>query len=84
MYFFNKGRVILINNVLTGIVRYWKSSNFIDLKCINQTISAKVSSQKGNSPYYLLKFKNIIKYKNLKIKLYLGGRLGSSHPIMKA
>jgi len=51
---------------------------------IIQTISAKVYSLKGNSPDYLLKFKIVIKYKNLKILLFLGGRLGSSHLIMKA
>jgi len=49
-----------------------------------QIISAKVSVLKGNSPDYLLKFKIVDKYKNLKIFLFLGGRLGSSHPIMKA
>jgi len=52
--------------------------------CICQTISAKVYSRKGNSPDYLLKFIIVVKCKNLKIFLFLGGRLGSSHPIMKA
>jgi len=51
---------------------------------ICQTISAKVYSREGNSPDYLLKFIIIVKYKNLKIFLFLGGRLGSSHLIMKA
>jgi len=49
-----------------------------------QTISAKVYSREGNSPDYLLKFRIIVKFKNLKIFLFLGGRLGSSHLIMKA
>jgi len=51
---------------------------------IIQNISAKVIILKGNSPDYLLKFIIIVKFKNLKIFLFLGGRLGSSHLIMKA
>jgi len=51
---------------------------------VYQTIGAKVNSQKGNSLDYLLKFVNTVKFKNLKILVFLGGRFGSSHPIMKA
>lgn len=36
------------------------------IKIIDQTNSAKVVGQEGNSPDYLLKFVNIEKYKNLK------------------
>jgi len=63
-----------------------KEKNLPILIYINicQTISAKVYSREGNSPDYLLKFKITVKSKNLKIFLYLGGRLGSSHLIMKA
>jgi len=52
--------------------------------CIYQTVGAKVNCQKGNSLDYLLKFVIVIKSKNLKILLFLGGRFGSSHLIMKA
>jgi len=51
---------------------------------INQTIGAKVSCRNGNSLDCLLKFKSVVKYKNIKVLLVLGGGLGSSHPIMKA
>jgi len=50
----------------------------------NQTIGAKVGSRNGNSLDCLLKFINIVKYKNLKIVRLSGGKLGSSYPIMKA
>lgn len=50
----------------------------------NQTISAKVGGREGNSLDCLLKFINIVKYKNLKILTSSGGKLGSSYPIMKA
>jgi len=37
---------------------------------INQIIGAKVNTQKGNSPNYLLKFINIVNYKIIKINYY--------------
>ena len=50
----------------------------------NQIVGAKVSNRNGNSLDYLLKFKSITKYKNMKTLMMPGGGLGSSHPIMKA
>jgi len=46
-------------------------------------MSAKVNGQKGNSPDRKLKYINTTK---IKIRIIRGvkGRLGSSHPIMKA
>jgi len=35
-----------------------KESFNTKIKIINQTISAKVNSQEGNSPDYILRFKN--------------------------
>lgn len=38
---------------------------FLDFIC--QTIGAKISGRKGDSPDYMLKFKSVVKYKNLLI-----------------
>lgn len=51
---------------------------------VNQTLGAKVYCREGNSLDYILKYKNIIKYEILRILYILGGRFGSSHPLMKA
>jgi len=54
--------------MLFGVLLNVKNPLILLVININQTISAKVNCQKGNSPDYMIKYKNIIKYKNLKIK----------------
>jgi len=54
--------------MLFGVLLKIKNLLILLIINTNQTVSAKVNSQKGNSPDYLIKFINIAKYKNLKIK----------------
>ena len=54
--------------MLLGVLLNVKNPLILLIININQTVSAKVNCLKGNSPDYMIKYKNIIKYKNLKIK----------------
>jgi len=54
--------------ILSGVLLKIKNLLILLIININQTIGAKVNCQKGNSPDYLIKYNNIIKSKNLKIK----------------
>jgi len=60
-----------------------KNIQFCIIIITKQTESAKVFSQKGNSPDRQLKFKINTKCK-VGFVFFTKGRLGSSHPIMKA
>lgn len=68
MYFIDKGWVILVIDIPFGVLLNIKNPLILLIINTNQTISAKVNCRKGNSPDYMIKYKNIIKYKNLKIK----------------
>jgi len=48
-----------------------------------QTNGAKVFSQKGNSPNWLLRYVITINLKELALIFLIIGRLGSSHPLKK-
>jgi len=49
-----------------------------------QILSAKIQNQKGKSPYFQLRFLNIIHGLSLNLSWNPRGRLRSSHPLKKA
>ena len=50
---------------------------------MKQTISAKVYSQKGNSPDWKIKHLIVVNCQEKKLR-FLRGKLGSSYPLKKA
>lgn len=85
MFFFSRGSVILLKWYITSRVYcdIKKHPSLLNIINTKQTVSAKVNGQKGNSPDRKLKYINTIKIK-IRIIRSVKGRLGSSHPIMKA